>query len=636
MSLSSLPPLGLGREARLAAFLIGGLWGALCAPSAAQGRLVEVALEVGIDHVHLDPRLSGGGVALFDVENDGDLDVYLTGGMASDALYLNDGTGQFEPTLIGQGVTGGIFTVGVVTADVDGDGDRDVFLTTAPGEGNRLLRNDGGEFVDVSIEAGVRQLGNYSSGAAFGDVDLDGDLDLFVTQYIIRPAFLFDSDGAVVGYAHECLADVLYLNDGTGRFTESTAEFGIDSPGCGLVGTFSDYDGDSDPDLFVANDFGAWIEPNVLYRNPGLGGRPFDDVSEESGADLGVFAMSVIPGDYDRDGDLDYYVSDNGSNVLLQNEQGRFEDVASAAGVTSRTVEASGLLATSWGGAFADLDHDGHLDLLVANGYVPFAAFAANDTSQPDRFFRSQGDGTFADASAEVGFEDPRQARGLAVGDLDGDGDLDVVVAVVESAGTPAQGPTPRALVYRNDLAAGHWLQVELRGTRSNADGIGARVEAFAGGTRWVHEVRAGESYLSQHEGRAHVGLGEVAVLDSVVVTWPGGHRDAVSDVAADQVLRVIESDRPVASEPPAAGRLHVRRAGPNPTRRSVEVAYHAPAPVTLETFDALGRRAGTLLAGPAGDGVLRTGAGLAPGVYVFVLRSAGDVARGTFTVVRK
>lgn len=604
--------------------------------SVAQGRFVEVALDVGIEHVHVDPRISGGGVALFDVENDGDLDVYLTGGTGSDALYLNDGTGRFEPTLIAQGVTGGIFSVGVVTADVDGDGDRDVFLTTAPGEGNRLLRNEGGEFVDVSIEAGVRQLGNYSSSAAFGDIDLDGDLDLFVTQYIIRPAFLFDSDGAVVGYAHECLDDVLYLNDGTGRFTDSTEAFGISSAGCGLVGTFSDYDGDTDPDLFISNDFGGWIEPNQLYRNPGPGNGPLGNVSEEAGADVGIFAMSVTPGDIDRDGDLDYYISDNGSNVLLTNDGGQFVDAAPDAGITSRTVESSGLLATSWGGAFADLDHDGHLDLVVANGYVPFAEFAANDTVQPDRFFRNRGDGTFKDESAAVGFEDPRQARGLAVGDLDGDGDLDIVVAVVESAGDPAQGPTPRALVYRNDLADGHWLQVELQGTRSNRGGIGARVEAFAGETRWIREIRAGESYLSQHEGRAHFGLGEVAALDSVVVVWPGGHQDVVTDVAADRVLQITESDRAVASEDPARSQLRIRRIGPNPARRqSVEVAYESPTAVTFHVFDALGREVDGAQTGAAGAGAFRTDSHLAPGIYVYVIRAGAETVRGTFTVVR-
>ncbi|WP_412069029.1 FG-GAP-like repeat-containing protein [Rubrivirga sp. IMCC43871] len=624
--------------------LLAGLL-ALAAPCLAQGGFVEVAEEVGVYHVHNDPRLSGGGVALFDANGDGHLDIYLTGGKDRDALFVNDGTGHFAWSDAGLDVTETVQSVGVVTADVDGDGDRDVFLTTGPSRGNRLLRNDGGTFVDISDMAGVAALDGYSSSAAFGDVDLDGDVDLFVTRYIRVPAFHYDADGNVTGFAHECLADVLYLNDGTGRFTDRTTEFGIANAGCGLVAAFSDYDGDTDPDLFVLNDFGAWIEPNSLYENPrigGAGGVAFVDVGPETGMDLAIYAMGLAPGDYDGDGDLDYYVTNIGRNMLLEHgPSGAFSNAAPALGLENEFVDGGPLQSASWGTALADFDQDGHLDVVMANGYVPAARFIENSRESPDRFYRNRGDGTFEDVSAAVGFDDRSWARGLAIGDLDGDGDLDVVVAVVASVSDPDPNRTPRTVIYRNDLADGHWLRVRPVGTRSNRDGIGARVEAHGGGRRWIREVRAGESYLSQHEGAAHFGLGAVARLDSVVVVWPGGHRDVVRDVAVDRSMEVAESAA-VADEPsPQAGGLAIRSAGPNPTRGAFEVAYEAVGPATFVVYDVLGREVARQHAGRDGAGQFRwdgragDGHPAAAGVYAYVIRDGDRAVQGTFTRLR-
>ncbi|MEL6614856.1 MAG: CRTAC1 family protein, partial [Bacteroidota bacterium] len=605
-----------------------GLIGALCflmaSVASAQVTFTNISSVAGIDHVHVDPALMGGGAALFDADGDGDLDLYLTGGDERDALYRND-DGAFTEigASAGLSVTDGVRTMGVVSADVDNDGDRDLYVTTSRPVGNLLLRNNGdGTFTDDSEASGARGRAIFSTSATFGDVNLDGWVDLYVQGYVEELNAIRNEDGEIVGFAHECFADALFINDGDGTFTERTTAYGINEIGCGLATTFADYDGDSDPDLFVINDFGAWVEPNGLLRNEtiGEGQARFTDVSAAAGAATEIYGMGIARSDFDRDGDWDYYMTNMGANVLLERESDGFVDTAEACGVLNAQTTPD-LLSTGWGTAFADLDHDGFEELLVANGHMPAAPFLTNDTLAPDKLYHNNADGTFSDASESSGFASTDVARGLATGDIDGDGDLDVVVAVVDGDGTG----TGRAMLYRNDTAAsGAWLSVRLRGVAATRDGIGARVEAFAGSNRWVREVAAGDSYLSQSASTAHFGLGAVAQLDSLVVTWPGGRRDKLEDVATGQTLLVTEGVSTDLAPEASPQALSAEPARPNPVRGSATIAYQAAAPVTLRVYDTLGREIAVQHAERPGAGRFvwkaraANGSPLASGVYVY------------------
>ena len=490
-------------------------------PTVAVPQFQDVTAQAGLDTTIGQSGCGAwaAGAAWADVDGDGDLDLYVPRGGDPAQLWINDGTGHFTEEAAARGVQDlGAVGLGAVFADYDNDGDQDLYVSNdGP---NRLYQNDGtGHFADVAEAAGVL-LTTDDVSAAWGDYDNDGYLDLYVVSNSpCLPPLLYEQDH-------------LFHNEVDGTFTDQTSLLPAASTfGAGYQAAWLDYDGDGDQDLYLANDrWGPTPDANHLWRNDGagLGGRwLFTDVSKESGTGYLINSMGIAPGDFDRDVRLDFAISNIDGNVLARNVgDGTFTDVASSVGV-QRGIQQAGVHSITWGLAFADLNLDGWEDLFVAAGDLD------DRRTQPNEVFTAAGDGTYLDLSALSGAEDSGSGRGVALADYDRDGRLDAYV--VNRLGSP--------ILYRNTTAtSGHWLEVDLTGTASNRDGCGARLILTAGGTRQLREVFCGSVGLSSGSDTVvHFGLAGAARADRLVIEWPSGRRQVLRNLAVDRLLRVVE-----------------------------------------------------------------------------------------------
>jgi hypothetical protein len=498
----------------------------------------------------------GNGIALLDYDGDGRLDVYVvTGAELSpsreriphrNALFRNLGGWRFEDVSAKAGVDLAAWGQGVCAGDADGDGRIDLYVTNWGA--NALFRNNGdGTFADVATASGVAA-GGWSTGCAFLDADADGDLDLYVARYVrttwdevvaARRTLTWRNGPSIMvgprGLPGE--PDQFFENLGGGRFRDATATAGLTDAaaayGFGVVAT--DYDSDGRVDLFVAND----SNPNFLYRNvtPPGGAARFESVGLIAGVAVNGEAraqagMGADAGDYDGDGRIDLTLTAfaHDRNTVYRNVGDGFEDAAAAAGLATATFTRMG-----WGTAFLDADLDGRLDLAVANGHIfsdvdRFPALGET-YAQASQLLLNQG-GTFREASAGPGLQTPRVSRGLAVGDLDDDGDPDVVLSNMDA---------PPALLENRQRTGRHWIAFRLAAPTGNRLAIGATVTVTSGGgTRQTREVRSGGSYLSQSDLRPLFGLGDAAGPVSVEVRMPGGARWSWQDLSVDR-LHVLE-----------------------------------------------------------------------------------------------
>ena len=518
-------------------------------PSAPPVHFADAGAAAGIDFVHYNGfsgeyyyvETFGAGAAFLDYDGDSRLDLYLANGTyltghppdspPVNRLYRNAGAGTFADVTAHSGSADPGYGFGVAAADYDADGDIDLFVANyGP---NALYRNDQGTF--AKTPAGLEDP-RWGSSAGFLDYDRDGDLDLFVANYV---RYALDDDavcqqGQVRSYCepsvYDPTGDLLYRNDGD-TFADVTEETGITLKGKGLGVALADYDRDGDTDIYVAND-GTM---NFLYANQH---STFAEVgliagtryNEHGHADAG---MGVDFGDYDRDGDADLFVTNFAfeTNALYRNDgQGQFAVATQRLGLADPSYRPLG-----FGTKFFDYDNDGDLDLFAANGHV-IDRIAEVDSSQtyrqPNQMFRNDAGRRFADVSAALGadFQRANAGRATAVADYDDDGDLDLLVTTVAAQ--------PRLL--RNDGGnTRHYLQILLVG-KGHPDGLGTRVEVVADGVRQVQERQSGGSYLASHDPRLHFGLG-AATSAQVEIRWPNGTHQTLEKVAANQVLRVIQ-----------------------------------------------------------------------------------------------
>ena len=498
----------------------------------------------------------GAGVVVFDFDDDGFQDVYLADSDGPNALYRNNGDETFVDVAVVAGVddsTGR--SNGGCSADYDGDGDQDLFVTNY-GPSRLFVNNNDGTFTDRTVQAGVssQDVSLRSTGCAWGDYDGDGYLDLIIVRH------LDESDIALFETAQfdrTVRALTLYHNDRAGAFTDVTRLLGDpDGPpagertiwGAGFQPGWVDYDDDGDLDIYVVNDFGNWVRPNVLWRNdgPGPDGQwEFVDASEASGSDTEMFGMGLAVGDYDLDGDLDLFMTNIGDNVLLKNDSdaGMFSNDTEGANVGLGIVD--GQIRVTWGAVFFDYDNDGDEDLYVVAGYlrggIEMSGIVPEDRDddpqqrdQPNMLLQNSGDGTFVDVSPGSGADDRGTGRGGSYLDFNNDGCLDLLVGNYGE----------RARLYKNRCVAdNNWLVVRLRSATGNLDGIGARITVATGDKTQVREVSAGSSQMGQNMRLAHFGLGPAAVVDSVTIRWPSGKQQTLTNVAANQRLPVTESE---------------------------------------------------------------------------------------------
>jgi enediyne biosynthesis protein E4 len=520
-------------------------------------RFTDITMAAGINFVHfkgnngisINREEFGPGVCVADFDGDGWQDIYFVNGRdlynrgisVRNALYHNNGDGTFTDVTDKTGVPGTGYGLGCVWGDYDNDGFPDLFVTQY--DSDILYHNNGnGTFTDVTDKAGVAGLesGSFHSGATFLDYDRDDNLDLYVGSYVA-----LDPDGprycnignvrsSCPPSAYNGSSDALYHNNGDGTFTNVTRSLNVLQPhGKNLSVGAADYDNDSWPDLFVANDGLA----AYLYHNDH--GKSFREIAAPSGMAFSasgslMAAMCISLGDYDNDGWLDLYISDfqGSSDHIWHNDgKGNFDEVSDEAGITGPTHNV-----LSFGGGFIDYDNDGWVDLFIANGHVyPEIEQASPGTryKQVNSVFHNDGRGKFVETSKETGVADqtPHAARGVAFADFDNDGFVDVLVA--DNGGPP--------LLLHNGGDENHFINFKLVGTTSNRDAMGARVHVVSGGISQIREIAGGGSYLSQSDLRANFGTGRATVAQTVEIKWPSGQTQTFHDVPADKFYLIAE-----------------------------------------------------------------------------------------------
>jgi hypothetical protein len=488
---------------------------------------------------HLREIMSGGG-GFFDFDDDGDLDIYLVqSGVNEDPtltsqMYRNDGAGQFTDVTAESGTAVSGYGMGMATADWDLDGDLDLYVTCV-GPDVALENQGDGTFVDVTARSGLSADG-YSSSAAFLDFDRDGWIDLYVTRYIVEPEILgwCASPAGQRDYctplAYPAATDVLFRNLGGGRFEDVSQASGIvASVGYGLALLTFDFDDDGWVDIYVAND----QSPAFLWRNQGDG--RFREVALEAGCAYNysgeaIAGMGTAAKDFDGDGAVDLFVTNISlkHNLFFRNEGGNFEDVSLRWGQWSWITPFTG-----FGVAAFDQDLDGHHDLFIANGSVarrPVPGETVRSYRQPNQFCRQDPlTGVFASAADAI--DDlllaPAVSRGVAQGDYDNDGDVDLLICRNNAA--------PQ-LLRNEQTGLGHWLIVIPKQSRGQQPLLHTRVTASATGRQWVGEVSPQQSYLSSGDWRVHFGLGDVDTV-TLTIRWPDASIETWSDVATDRML---------------------------------------------------------------------------------------------------
>ncbi len=508
----------------------------------------EIGPQIGINCIHsigekdLNNIIEsvGGGAAFLDYDQDGFIDMYVCSGtwikgfskgekpevIPHNHLYRNLGNGTFEDVTEKAGVGGNWYSMGVSAADYNNDGYPDIFLSNYGA--NVLLKNNGdGTFTDVTKHANVAGGDKCSIGGVWLDYDNDGFLDLYVGNYLkFDPdyKYFYAPDGFPGPMAYESQEDVLYHNNGDGTFTDVTKEMGIvDKDGRAMGVGAADIDDDGFVDIFVANDHTL----NYLWHNEG--GKKFVNWGTRSGtafsqAGEATVSMCVDFADYNHDGKIDIFKTDDSYCSLYENKgEGIFTDMTVTSGIATSNAQFVG-----WTGSFFDYDNDGNVDIFKTNGALKHLY------GMEDQVFRNEGNGKFKDVSLELGsyFKEELVGRGACLGDYDNDGDIDIYIVNLNDKGV---------FLRNNKGNQNNWLMLKLTGTKSNRDGIGARVRVTAGGVTQTAQKKSASGYLSQNDPRMHFGLAKSLVADKIEIKWPSGKIQLLENIKANQILEVKE-----------------------------------------------------------------------------------------------
>ena len=517
---------------------------------------VDVTEEAGIhfkhnsgatDHKHIIETM-GSGVVFFDYDTDGDVDLYFvqSGNVPQEnpqpfgnVLYRNDGDGRFTDVTEISGIGDTEYGMAAAAGDIDNDGDADLYIANF-GQDKLYRNNADGTFTDITEAAGIDNT-LWGIAAVYFDFDVDGDLDIFVVNYLVYEMSMpVSTYKGIVGYGHprsyEGTADVLYRNNGDGTFTNIAETAGVTNPveGRGMAAVAWDYDKDGLPDIYVTND----TNRNFLYHNNGDGtftdesvfiGVGYDDRGTAEGS------MGVDCADYDGDGWFDLIVANSEKATLYKNEEGLFfVDATADSGLEQPTLPFVG-----FSPIFLDYNNDGHLDIFCANGHPQDVIEILMDHetyAQRDQMFQNNGDGTYSDISETAGayFSAELVGRAAATADYDNDGDMDIVV----------MNSNQRAILLRNDGGnRRNWLGIKLVGTQSNRDGIGAKVTLTTEDMTQIREVKSGSSYASGSDTRLLFGLDENQRVKKVSIVWQSGTLQELEDISTNQMLTIVESE---------------------------------------------------------------------------------------------
>jgi len=521
-------------------------------PAANDDYFQEIGKEIGVDFVHSIGgkeltnivESSGAGAAFLDYDQDGFIDLYVCSGtwlkgvtsgdkpavIPENHLYRNLGNGTFENVTKKAGVGGPWYSMGVTVGDYNNDGYPDLYVSNY-GK-NVLYKNNGnGTFADVTGRAGVGGKDtDFNTGAVWLDYDNDGFLDLYVGKYLnFDPnyKYFYAPDGFPGPLAYDAQPDVLYHNNGNGTFEDVTKKMGItDIDGRAMGVGAADYDDDGFVDIYVANDHSM----NYLWHNNG--GKSFTDVGTPSGTAFGqsgesAVSMSVDFADYTGSGRMDMFISDDKYCRLYENMgNGIFTDKSYPSGIAMPAGQFVG-----WSSSFIDYNNDGLMDIYKTNGALKHLY------GQEDQLFENIGDGKFKDVSTESGkyFMQKLVGRGACFGDYDNDGDIDAYIVNLNDRG---------AFLRNNKGNTNNWIILNLTGTKSNRDGIGAKIKLSAGGKVYVTQKKSTTGYLSQNDPRVHFGLAKNEMVDKIEIKWPSGKNQVLENIKVNQILQVTEPQK--------------------------------------------------------------------------------------------